>query len=95
MTDETTPLFTEETPTETIRDAATPVSTQRPGPRGGTIAWGIILLAVSALALVGALVDPAQLTGTAVLWGIAGLGGLIIVVAIVAAVIRGVSKRTD
>ena len=95
MTDDTTPLFTDQTQTETIRDAAAPSRTQRPGPRGGTIAWGIILLAVSALALVGALVDPAQLTGTAVLWGIAGLGALIIVAAIVAAVIRGVSKRTD
>ena len=95
MTDDTTPLFTDQTQTETIRDAAAPSRTQRPGPRGGTITWGIILIAIAALALFGASLDLTQLTGATVLWGVVGLGALIIVAAIVAAIIRAVSKRTD
>ena len=95
MTDETTPLFTPEAETETVRDGAAPARTQRPGPRGGTITWGIILIAIAALAVFGASLDLTQLTGATVLWGVVGLGALIIVAAIVAAIIRAVSKRTD
>lgn len=91
MTDDTTPLATNDT---TVTDAAAPVATHRPGPRGGTITWGVILLAVAALAIFGASLDLTQLTGTTVLWGVVGLGALIIVAAIIAAIIRAVSKRT-
>ena len=65
----------------------------RPGPRAGTITWGIILLVIAGLALAGALVDPPLITGTVVLWGIAAVGGLIVIGALVAAIIRAAAKR--
>ena len=71
----------------------TTTANTRPGPRGGTITWGIILLAIAGLSIAGALVDPTLITGTTILWAIAGVGGLIIVGAIVAAVIRSAAKK--
>ena len=76
-----------------MSDETTP-STTRPGPRAGTITFGIILLLIAWLAIAGALVEPALITGTVVLWAIAAEGALIVIGAIVAAVIRAAAKKS-
>lgn len=70
-------------------------STQQPvlhrRVRARTIVWGSILVAGSVLALVVLLGGP--LSGTAVLWSLAGFGGVLIFAAVVTAIVRAVRQQ--
>ena len=61
--------------------------------RAGTVVWGAILVAGATLALIELLGGP--LNSLAVLWGVAGFGGVLIVAAVVTAVLRGASDARE
>jgi len=65
----------------------------RRGMRGTAIAWGIILLVVAAIAWFASTVGFASLTPALVAWNLIGIGGLLVIVAIAAAIVRAVSSR--
>ena len=58
---------------------------------GGTITWGVILLVIAGISFAIVMFDVSVLTPAVIGWGIVGLGGLLIVAAIVGGVARAVS----
>lgn len=61
--------------------------------RGTAIAWGIILLVVAAIAWFASTVGFASVTPAIVAWNLVAIGGLLVVIAIIAAIVRAVSKQ--
>lgn len=61
--------------------------------RGTAIAWGIILLVVAAIAWFASTVGFASLTPAIVAWNIVAIGGLLVIIAIIAAIVRSVSAK--
>jgi hypothetical protein len=58
------------------------------GPRVGTIVWGAILLVIAAASIVASNLGLGELTPARALWTVVGLGGVLIIAAIVAVVVR-------
>lgn len=83
MTNEEQPTVVIETETEAPRRRM----------RGTAIAWGIILLVVAAVAWFASTVGFAGLSPALVAWNLIAIGGLLVVIAIVAAIVRAVSSR--
>jgi len=67
--------------------------TKRP-MRGTAIAWGVILLVIAAVAWFASTVGFASLTPVAVAWNVVAIGGLLVIIAIIAAIVRAVSSRS-
>jgi len=83
-------MTNEEQPTVVID---TEPETTRRGMRGTAIAWGIILLVVAAIAWFASTVGFASLTPALVAWNLIAIGGLLVVIAIVAAIVRAVTRQ--
>lgn len=57
---------------------------------GGTITWGVILLVIAAIAFAIVMFDISTITPAVIGWSVVGLGGLLVVAAIVGVVARAV-----
>ena len=61
--------------------------------RGTAIAWGIILLVVAAVAWFASTVGFASLTPVVIAWNVIAIGGMLVIIAIVAAIVRAVASK--
>jgi hypothetical protein len=68
-------------------------TTKRP-MRGTAIAWGIINLVIAAIAWFASTVGFAELSPVVVAWNVVAIGGLLVIIAIVAAIVRSVSAKS-
>ena len=63
--------------------------------RVGTIVWGVILLVFAAAAFGVAVFDLREFQANAVVWVVTGLGGVLVLAAIVALIARTVSSASS
>lgn len=61
----------------------------------GTIVWGVILLVVAGITYAATVVDLRELSPTLVAWGVVGIGGLLVVAAIVGVIARAAAPRVQ
>jgi hypothetical protein len=92
---DTTPLQPSDATAETTRStplaatgAAAPLK-----PRVGTILWGFILLIVGTIAVLASRLDLGDFGPEVFVWSIVGLGAILVVAAIIAAVARAARNR--
>ena len=62
-------------------------------PFVGTIVWGVILLVVAGIAYLASVGDLRELSATVIAWGVVGIGGLLVLAALVGVVARAVRPR--
>lgn len=62
---------------------------------GATIVWGVILLVIAGASFAIAMFDVSTITPAIIGWGIVGLGGLLVLAAIVGGVARAVRPRVS
>ena len=73
-------------------NAAPRATTPRP-VRVGTIVWGGILALVAGLTFASVFLDAPQYTPSLWIWGVIGVGTLLVLAGIVGAIIRGATGR--
>jgi hypothetical protein len=63
--------------------------------RVGTIVWGAILIVAAAFAFLVSAVGLGPLSPAILLWSIIGFGGLLVIAAVVAAIVRAARPHHD
>jgi hypothetical protein len=62
-------------------------------PFVGTIVWGVILLVVAGIAYLASVGDLRELSPSVIAWGVVGIGGLLVLAALVGVVARAVRPQ--
>jgi hypothetical protein len=78
------------------RDSQAPLEPLEPlKPRTGTIVWGVILLVVATITVLGSTLDLGDAEPATVVWAVIGLGGALVLAAIIVAIARAARRGTE